>query len=379
MVSCPACGQELGGDVDQCPHCRLPSSLFPAVRDAAGAGAAQDAAYLRTIGELLATVDREAPPEPVTAGPGLITRSARFPALRPAAVPTPTPPTVLAGPPSDFRAPKALPELEGLPQLPSGAPFQETRRRLDEYFLLGRRLGLDFTDFEARFGAANLSDDLPSLDTLVREMFVHISSVLAEEYDAALARRNELAQLMPTRSADVEFEAIRRAISIGDLAGAQRRLVHVRDELVRAEEVWEVGRILVTECDLLSETLRDLGGDPTPAQASLEQGRKAAREGHRKEAEGLLAHSAMVLWALLEPRFMDDLRRLRDRMMELRSSGADVGPPLQSLREVAAELKQRNFGGTVLAYRNLKAYLDRAATPEAVADPLLLSHSTPPA
>lgn len=354
MVVCPACGGEVGDDLRECPRCHLPNTLFDAVRDAAGTGPSA-ATYLRTIGELLSTVDRE---PPAVATPdrieGRIGRAGRFLSLTAPAATVTLP----------LRAPPPVASLRELPVLPPGAPFAETRRRLDEYFLLGRRLGLDFTQFEARFGAANLSDDLASLDVLVREMFVHIASGLAEEYESALGRRNELAQLISTRSADVEFNAIRQAIGIGDLAGAQRRLVHVRDELNRVEEEWEVGRILVTECDLLTETLRDLGGDPSPALGPLEEGRRCFREGRRPEAERLLARSAVALWALLEPRFLDELKRLRDRMLEVRSSGGNVAPALQSLREVAAELRQRNFGGAILAYRNLKAYLDRIALPE---------------
>ena len=369
MVNCPACGAEVGEDPRQCPRCHLPSGLFDAVRDAAGTGPSTST-YLRTIGELLSTVDREGPPSPAEApSRGLLGRSARFPAL---------------GPPKGFaatplRAPSPVAPFRDLPQLPRGAPFAETRRRLDEYFLLGRRLGLNFTDFEARFGAANLSSDLASLDVLVREMFVHLASVLAEEYESALARRNELAQLISTRSADVEFEAIRRAIGVGDLAGAQRRLVHVHDELLRIEEEWEVGRILVTECDLLADTLRDLGGDPAPAFGPLEEGRRCFRDGRRPEAERLLAHSAVALWTLLEPRFLDDLKRLRDRMIEVRTAGGDVKPALRELRAVAAELRERNFGGAIVAYRNLKGYLDRLAPPEpsAVVEPVPVGRPVP--
>ncbi len=354
MVSCPACGEEVGDDLRQCPRCHLPSTLFSAVRDAAGTGPSTST-YLRTIGELLSTVEHE-PPAVIAEAPtaGRLGQAARFPSLRAAAL----------APIPSLRAPPPVEPFRDLPVLPTGAPFAETRKRLDEYFLLGRRLGLDFTDFERRFGAANLSDDLASLDVLVREMFVHLVSVLAEEFESALARRNELAQLISTRSADVEFDAIRRAIAIGDLAGAQRRLVHVRDELMRVEEEWEVGRILVTECDLLAETLRDLGGDPTPALGPLDEGRKCFREGRRPEAERLLAHSAIALWTLIEPRFLDELKRLRDRMLEVRQSGGEVAPALHSLREVAAELRQRNFGGAILAYRNLKGYLDRVYLPE---------------
>jgi len=370
MVSCPACGEEVGDDIRQCPRCHLSTTLFGAVRDAARGATDPDPTYLRTIGELLATVDRSEPPRAgVEPAHGLLSRPGRLPVL----VPSPS------GPAPAPRVVETLPPLRDLPQLPSGAPFAETRRRLDEYFVLGRRLGLDFTDFEARFGAANLSDDLPSLDVLAREMFVHLASSVAEEYESALARRNEIAQLVPTPSADVELEAVRKAIAVGDLPGAQRRLAHVRDEVLRIEEDWEVGRILVTECDLLVTTLRDLGGDPAPALGPLEEGRRYFTEGRRPEAERLLARAAVALWTVLEPRFFDDLKRLRDRMVESRSAGGDVAPAVRALREVATELRQRNFVGTVVAYRNLKGFLDRAAAPEVVgaAEPVPVARTTP--
>lgn len=356
MVNCPACGEEVGADIRQCPACHLSTDLFVAVRDAAGEGPESAPAYLRTIGELLATVDVSAPaasPPPPPA-PALLTRSGGVVPFRP----TEGEATRRSRPVAPLRP------LRDLPSLPEVGSFTETRRRLDEYFLLGRRLGLDFTDFEARFGAANLSDDLASLEVLAREMFVHLASALAEEYESTLARRNEVAQLLPTPSADVEFDAIRRAIGVGDLTGAQRRLTHVRDELVRVEEEWEVGRILITECDLLVATVRDLGGDPAPALGPLEEGRKFLNAGRRSEAERLLARAAMALWAVLEPRFFEELKRLRDRLVEIRANGGDAGPAVQSLREIAAELRQRNFVGTVVAYRNLKGYIDRVSPPE---------------
>jgi len=195
-------------------------------------------------------------------------------------------------------------------------------------------------------------------------MFVHLASALAEEFESALARRNELAQLVPTSSADVELASVRRALEVGDTRGAQRRLEHIRDELARVEEDWEVGRILVTECDLLAETLRELGGDPAPATGPLEEGRRCFAAGRRADAEQLLARAAVALWTVLEPRFFDDLKRLRDRMIESRSAGGDVAPAVKDLREVATELRQRNFVGTVVAYRRLRAFLDRTAPPE---------------
>ena len=362
MARCPACGHEVP-DIESavaCPNCRLSTELFEAVQEAAGTAHAPDPAYLRTIAELLASVDLNAPPEPPgRPAQGLLSRPSRFPSLTPPPALTPTAAPRTEAPPIE--------PFKDLPALPPPRSSEELRRQIDEQFETGRRLGLDFTDFERRAAAAGLVDDTGSREVLAREMFVHLTSALAEEYESVLARRNELAPLVRTPSADVEIAAIQRAMSVGDLSGAQRRLAHVRDELTRVEEEWEVGRILVTECDLLARALRDLGGDPSAATGPIEEGRKQLGEGHRTEGERLLARGAVALWALLEPRLFEDLRRLRDRMVELRSGGLEVAPAVNDLRAIAIELRQRNFVGTLGAYQRLRAFIDRASPPETVA------------
>jgi hypothetical protein len=351
-ILCPACGSVLEGDIESCPKCHLSGHLFSAVREAAGPLSASDPASLRTIGELLATVDLAAPASPGPApGPGLLSRSSRFP-------PLPTAATLERAPASPARA---VPPLHDFPALPPAPTEAELRRKIDEYFHLGRRLGLDFTDFEGRDHAASLTHDTASLETIAREMFVHLTSSIAEEFEGVLSRRNELVAFAPTPSADVELDAIRLAVGRGDLSGAQRRLAHVRDELQRSEEAWEVGKILVAEAELLATTTRELGGDPDPALGPLEEGRRLIREGHRADGERLLARAAVALWSVLEPRLTEDLRRLRDRLVEVRAAGADIDPAIQDLRSVLTELRQRNFVGTILAYRRVRSFVEQQA------------------
>jgi hypothetical protein len=353
MVTCPACGIEADAAADACPQCYLSTSLFDSIREAAGPSGNADPTFLRTIGELLATVD-------------LGTSLPRARASDPTTPGTSTPPVALA---AAVRSPSPRvdsaiePGLELPPAPSSSVPVTEFKRRLDEYFQLGRRFGLDFTDFESRANSAASVEDIDSLEILAREMFVHLSSSIAEEYESLLARRNELAPVMPTRSADVELIAVRRAIGVGDLGGAQRRLALVQDALAQVEEQWEVGRILVSEGDLMMTTIRDLGGDPTPAAGPLEEGRKLIGEGRRIEGERLLARAAVSLWTVLEPLLMTDLHRLRDRMVEERAGGLDIEPAVRELRGVATELKKRNFAGMVMAYRRLKFAVDGAAPP----------------
>lgn len=345
---CPACGSEVPAGSPQCPQCHLSVTLFAAVREAAGSSPDHDPAYVRTIGELLASIDlTPRPTESVGPPHGLLS--------------TPPRPLLASFPPQPAakRSVKAISPLRELPELPAAKSDSQLRHRLQEYFELGRRLGSDFTDFEARSHAATLADDTASLELLAREMFVHLVSELTEEYESTLAQRNGIAQLVPTPSADVELDAVRESIRLGDLSGALRRLSHVRDELLRVEEEWEVGRILVTECDLLVQTIRELGGDPTPAQGPLEEGRRFLSKGRRPEAESVLARATVALWTVLEPRFFEDLRRVRDRLNDARASGADISPAVTDLRDVATELRQRNFVGMLVAYRRLRAFSDR--------------------
>lgn len=352
MATCPACGIEAVAVDGECPRCHLSAALFDTVREAAGPGGESDPAYLRTIGELIATVDLAGPAPAATETPRSPPGTAR-PFVSPPEPPAPSPPA------------RAAPPMETVLDFPpaptSSVPLADLQRRFGEYFQLGRRLGLDFTDFESRAHSASLVDDVDSLDLLAREMFVHLSSAIAEEFESAMARRNELAQLIPTASADVELTAVRRAIGVGDLGGAQRRLSHVRDALTRAEEEWEVGRILVTEGELMVTTIRELGGDPAPAAGPLEEGRRLFVEGRRTEAERVLARAAVALWSVLQPRLLAELRRLRDRMLEQRSSGLDIEPGVHELRGVSVELQKRNFVGTIVAYRRLRSAVDRTA------------------
>ncbi len=355
MAVCPACGADVGADRTDCPSCHLATSLFDAVREAAGRTGDTDPAYLSTVAELLRSVDLEGTPDPVPA-----------PLLRPAAALRG--PAILDLPKSEpTLRPEPLARLGGLPPLPPAVRGEALRQRGEEYLRLARRLGLDLASLSARIAAAESVDDDRSLDAAVREAFVHVASALAVAFDEQMARRNEIAQLFPTPSADVELDATRGAMGTGDLPGADRRLSHVRDELSRLEDVWATGRILIASCDLLAETLTELGGDPTPALGPVQEGRRLLSSGKREEAERLLARGALALWALVEPRFFDELKRVRDRLIELRASGSDLGPALADLRAVSTELRRRNFVGTIVAYRGLRGFVGTSETSEPIA------------
>ena len=359
MAVCPACGVEVPIDSRDCPSCHLATGLFDAVREAAGSTGATDPAFVQTVAELLRSVDLEGTPEPMPA-----------PLLRPSA--SGRGPTVLELPKLDSAlAPEPLAPLTGLPPLPPTSRGEPLRQRAREYVRLGRRLGLDLTSIAARVQAAEVAQDDRALEAAVRELFVNLASALTVEFEQELARRNEIGQLVPTPSADVELNAIRGSIEAGDLVGADRRLAHVQDELARLEDVWATGRILIASCDMLAETARELGADPEPALGPVREGRHALGAGHRELAERLLARGALALWAIAEPRFFDELKRLRNRLLELRDGGTELAPALAELRIVSTELRRRNFVGTISAYRQLRTFVGPAdaAEPSAAVGP----------
>ncbi len=231
-------------------------------------------------------------------------------------------------------------------------------RQVNDYLQLARRQGIDLNDFAGRARDAVLAQDRETLEVLGRDLFVHLAASLTEEYEAVLARSQELSGLVPTTTPEVELESCRASLAMGDLSGVQRRLRHLEEELGELEDRWATVQILVAECDLITETIRDLGGDPTPALGPLAEGRRLAREGDRAAAEPVLARATLALWSVLDPPFLQELARLRDAILRRREAGEDTTAAVGHLRELAEDLRHRNFAAAISAFRRLRAFAD---------------------
>ena len=236
------------------------------------------------------------------------------------------------------------------------------RHQIDELLQLARRQGLDLKAFGERAREGVLSEDRGNLETLSRELFVSLAAALTTEYEEIRARRDEVSGLVPTDAFDVEMEGSRTALGLGDLAGAQRRLRHLDAELSEMEDQWATVQILVTEGELIATTIRELGGDPSPGLGPLGEGRRLAQEGNREAAERVLARGTLALWSLLDPILLQELARLKQGMVGMRGRGVDVAPAVTTLRQLAADLRHRNFAAAIAAYRQLKATVDRTAS-----------------
>jgi hypothetical protein len=355
VATCPACGESTAAGEVACPRCHLAVELYDVVREAA-AGEGSDRQSADTVRELLLAAGVDEPVILSGSGAGIpaaqLGQSGSFPA------PTSWP-----------DRPRPTPETPHTPLLPALPPAGEIpvlKRQIDEYLVLGRRQGLDFTEFHRRSREALVTDDRRELEALSRDLFVHLAAAMVEELQSVAARRNELQGLVATSTPDAELEGCRAALVTGDLAGAHRRIRHLEEELTRLEDEWATVQILVAECDLIAGVIRELGGDPAPALGPLEVGRGLAREGRRVEAEPILARAASALWSVASPAIVTDLRRLASEVGRQRASAVETGPAVEELREFAGALRRRNYGAAVQAYRRLRDRVgSTAATPAA--------------
>jgi hypothetical protein len=365
-IDCPACGWVNADGGTECARCHLSTGLFASVLDAVG-DANADPHYVRVVSEMLAAVDDGSGGAASETGPGpaRLAHPLRFPAIE-APRPEGTPVEPISG----------LDSLPALPALPPGGGFEVYRHQVDEYLQLARRQGIDLAEFADRAKQAIFVQDRESLEVLSRELFVFLASSLGEEFDAVCSRRNDLAAFVPTATPDAELDACRKSLLMGDLAGAQRRLNRVSEALGELEEHWETVQILLTEADLLAETIRELRGDPTPALGPLEEGRRLAQEGRREEAEPLLARATHALWSVLNPLFSRELQRTKEVLLRARSEGADVTGAVVIMRELASSLRHRNFALGVMTFRRLRQSVDAFATGPSVEPALIVPPPT---
>jgi hypothetical protein len=332
---CPACGSENPEDGRACVRCGLSVDLFGPVREAAGLPDS-DPQFAHAVQEILAAVGDATAPDAGGDGRGA------FPSFRPY-------PTPVSGP-----SPGSPRSIDSLPTLPPAHGVEIARRQVEEYLQIARRQGIDTGDFTLRARDAVATSDAGSFEVLGRELFIHIAGAFTEQFEALVARRNALSTFAPTSGPDVEFESCRAALALGDLGGAQRRLRRLDDTLGRLEEEWATVQVLAGQAELLAETIRELGGDPTPALGPLAEGRRLAKAGDVAAAEPVLARAGLALWSLLEPSFLAEIARQKTALTAARAAGQDVGPALAEMREIAPALRRRSFVSVVGSYRRLR-------------------------
>lgn len=339
-MDCPVCGAENPPGASNCQGCQLSTSLFSAVREAAGTETA-DSEYAKAIAEILAVVGPEAPGASAESRSGAtLTSQPRFPAL------------------SEVRRERETvrraPTLPNLPMLPAGSGVSLLHQQVEELVRVGRREGLDLAELDTQTLDALRAENSSQLDSIRRTLFVQVAGAVAEDLEVQTARRNELAALVATPAVDGDLATSRDAFTAGDLGGTVRGLRQAADGLSSLEEEWATCQVLTAEADLMIETMRDLGHDPGPAAGPLTEGRRLARQGDSERAEHVLAGANRALWELLAPQLTHSLKGILTQLQMRAGSGQDIAPEVHELRQLSALIRRRNFGAAVSAYRRLR-------------------------
>jgi hypothetical protein len=345
MPVCPACDTSAPDGATTCPSCGLAIELFRPISEAVGLPRS-DPHYTAAVHEILEAIGALPSDPPAAAAPAELANAARFPATPPPAE-RPT------------RRAKAAP-LPDLPGLPAGAGLPALRQQVNEFLELGRRCGVDVSGFDERVKALAVVDDLTELEQLDRDLFRHIAGSLAGEFEALRSRHHELAKFLPPTVFDTEVEKARTTLASGDLASAQREIRRAAISLGALAEEWGPVENLVNEGEQLRQAALEFGGDPSPATAALEEGRRLARSGQRPAAEEALTRATLDLWAIVKPLLEADLARRMETILRLRSSGVDLRPVLIDLKEFGAHLQARNLSAAIETYRRAGKALDAA-------------------
>ncbi|HEV2166870.1 MAG TPA: hypothetical protein VGS23_07860 [Thermoplasmata archaeon] len=347
MQVCPACEAENPPGLPACRRCGLATELFEPIRAAVGLPK-DDPRYEVHVRELLEAMgDLATPPaETATAGARL-TAPARFPALSAA-----RPDATIEPPELSIPGPLVRPAPDGIPEL---------RRRIEEYLRLARRLGVLDAELEHRAGELGGVDDLPELERFATELYGRDAASLSASYRTELARRAELAELLPTGPIDGELATTRSELERGELLEGERTLRSVVEHLDRLEEEWGPATLLWMGANDLAGVIRDLGGDPSGALGPLSEGRRLMRELDRAGAERVLARAALGLWTVLNPILEQDLTRRIEVVRAHREAVVEVEPILNDLKEFAEQVTRRNFSAAVAYYRRGVDRLDQLA------------------
>ncbi len=239
-----------------------------------------------------------------------------------------------------------------LPKRPAstGGP-EELRREVEGLLRLERRWGSGDPTLEERARLALGRNEPAELDRFAGEMFLRVAARLTERFGAELARRGELAELVPTPEVDALLAEARPALADGSLELADERLGAAAERLDRLEEAWGATEVLLHGAHDLETTIRELGGDPQAALGPVEEARRRVRTLDRTGAEPLLAHATVGLWTILNPLLEKDLAHRIEEVRLHKAAGVDVEAVVADLKEFASQVKESNFSAAVAFYR----------------------------
>lgn len=336
MIECPVCG--VGGPEDQvgCAACGLPGQFFEAVRDIADPTA--DIKFTHAVDELTGTG------EPVPPGPSRATHSESTAALMQGI--SPNSQTARGG---------AVP----LPE--TGGDTEAAPSPWDDATRIGHALGQDLSYLEEAMARASSEGDTAQLSRFRHDLIRAVLNGLVDRYRILCDRRNVLASRVRTQSLDAALAAYRRALSEGELVGAEVQWRKAQQTAESIEASWGRIKTQFTEAGQMIRALREMGGVAPGVLRPVAEAIRIPRRGEAGQIERRLKRANGLLWGLLVPRMDYQLSKGRSLLNEAEAPAALTDAIRSEIARMTEKIRDQKIGEALQSRLFLRVALSSLA------------------
>jgi cellobiose-specific phosphotransferase system component IIA len=293
--------------------------------------------------------EREAPQRPaypVAEEPAVVTKAEPEPIK--AAAPPAAAPKVSDKPKSKELA-RLTAELQPLMRLASdnGVDVSESRRLVDEGAASARARQID-NAFESVMRAREL------LMKNLTESIVQLMADLKEEVGVAKTLGGDV-----SRTATY-MDALAKANSAGDFEAVYVYAGKVKNELLpitgrynESKQKLNTLRELIADSELIAVNTKD-------TRLELVEATKSFEANDFDAADATVRAATKKLYAAIEPRMEDEIRRARNQLVEVKAKGMNITPMITVLKSARTLMKAKDYQQALKEMREFKEQLEKA-------------------
>ncbi len=240
-------------------------------------------------------------------------------------------------------------ELQPLMRLASdnGVDVSESRRLVDEGAMSARARQMD-SAFESVVRARELL--MKSLSESIGQLMVD----LKEEVGVAKALGGDV-----SRTATY-LDALAKANSIGDFEAVYVYAGKVKNELLPITGRYNESKLrlntlraLITDSEMIAVNTKEMRLELVEATKSFEANDFDA-------ADATVRTATKKLYAAIEPRMEDEIRRARNQLVEVKAKGTNITPMITVLKSARTLMKAKDYQQALKEMREFKQQLEKA-------------------
>ncbi|HUV60971.1 MAG TPA: hypothetical protein VMW71_02235 [Thermoplasmata archaeon] len=264
-----------------------------------------------------------------------------------------TPPTVTAPKTIDKQKAKELArltaEMQPLMRLASdnGVDVSASRRLVDEGAMSARAREIDRA-FEKVVNARdmlmkNLSDSIGQLITDLNEE-VGVAKALGGD----VSRTSTYMDALAKANSSGDFEAV--YVYAGKVKNA---LLPITGRYNESKQKLNTLRELIADSDLIAVNTKE-------TRVQLVEATKSFEANDFDAADATVRGATKNLYAVIEPRMEDEIRRARNQLVEVKAKGANITPMITVLKSARTLMKAKDYQQALKEMREFKEQMDKA-------------------